>query len=87
MLCSAQTLSMVLSDRGEPLSAQGWVHQTFPAFVERLAYVPGLSVDGDGAMQTKRSMPPDGVTTPVDVSGVGVFGLLAGLPDNWPDQP
>ena len=31
-------------------------------------------------------MPPDGVIEPVDVSGDGVFGLLAGLPCNWPDQ-
>ena len=31
-------------------------------------------------------MPPDGVIEPVDVSGDGVFGLLAGLPCNRPDQ-
>ena len=31
-------------------------------------------------------MPPDGVTKPVDVSGDGVFGLLAGLPGDGPDQ-
>lgn len=31
-------------------------------------------------------MPPDGVIEPVDVSGDGVFGLLAGLPCDWPDQ-
>ena len=31
-------------------------------------------------------MPPDGVIEPVDVSGDGVFGLLAGLPCDRPDQ-
>lgn len=31
-------------------------------------------------------MPPDGVTEPVVVSGDGVFGLLAGLPGDRPDQ-
>ena len=31
-------------------------------------------------------MSPNGVTEPVDVSGDGVFGLLAGLPCDWPDQ-
>ena len=31
-------------------------------------------------------MAPDGVMEPVDVSGDGVFGLLAGLPGDWPDQ-
>jgi hypothetical protein len=28
----------------------------------------------------------DGVKEPVDVSGDGVFGLLAGLPSDGPDQ-
>jgi hypothetical protein len=31
-------------------------------------------------------MPPDRVIEPVDVSGDGVFGLLAGLPSDRPDQ-
>ena len=31
-------------------------------------------------------MPSDGVIEPVDVSGDGVFGLLAGLPCDRPDQ-
>ena len=31
-------------------------------------------------------MPPDRVIEPVDVSGDGVFGLLAGLPGDRPDQ-
>ena len=31
-------------------------------------------------------MPPDGVIEPVDVSGDGVLGLLAGLPCDLPDQ-
>ena len=31
-------------------------------------------------------MPSDGVIEPVDVSGDGVFSLLAGLPGDWPDQ-
>lgn len=31
-------------------------------------------------------MPPDGVIEPVDVSGDGVFCLVAGLPRDWPDQ-
>lgn len=31
-------------------------------------------------------MPPGGVIEPVDVSGDGVFGLLAGLPGDRPDQ-
>ena len=31
-------------------------------------------------------MPPDGVMEPVDVSGDGVFGLLAGLPGDRLDQ-
>ena len=31
-------------------------------------------------------MSPDGVIEPVDVSGDGVFGLLAGLPCHRPDQ-
>ena len=31
-------------------------------------------------------MPSDGVIEPVDISGDGVFGLLAGLPCNRPDQ-
>jgi hypothetical protein len=29
---------------------------------------------------------PDGVMEPVDVSGDGIFGLLAGLPGDRPDQ-
>lgn len=31
-------------------------------------------------------MPPDGVMEPVDVSGDGVSGPLAGLPGDRPDQ-
>lgn len=31
-------------------------------------------------------MPPDGVIEPVDTSGDGVFGLLAGLPSDCSDQ-
>ena len=31
-------------------------------------------------------MSPDGVIEPVDVSGDGVFSLLAGLPGDRPDQ-
>lgn len=30
--------------------------------------------------------PPDGYIEPVDLSGDGVFGLLAGLPGDRPDQ-
>jgi hypothetical protein len=57
------------------------VRSDLPDFCgERLAHFPGLSLEGDGALEAERWMPPDGVMEPVDVSGDGVFGLLAGLP-------
>lgn len=55
-------------------------------FEERLAHFSGLALGGDGALEAKRRMSPDGVTEPAGVSGDGVICLLAGLPGNRPDQ-
>jgi hypothetical protein len=52
--------------------------------------LPGFSREGDGALDAARWMPSDRVMEPVEISGVisgdGVFGLLAGLPGDRPDQ-
>ena len=55
-------------------------------FGERLAHFSGLTLGGDGALEPKRRMSPDGVIEPADVSGDGVICLLAGLPGDRPDQ-
>ena len=53
---------------------------------ERFAHLADLSLEGDRASEAERRMSPDGVMEPVDVSGDGIFGLLARLPCDWPDQ-
>jgi hypothetical protein len=50
---------------------------------ERLAHFAGLSLEGDGPSDECRVT---GVMEPVDVSGDGVLGLLAGVPCDRPDQ-
>ena len=58
-----------------------------PRFVgERFAHVAGLALKQDGALEVERSMLPDRIMEPVDVSCDGIFRVALRLPGHWPGQ-